>query len=80
MTNHRPTVPEALALVPAYRREVSGGYDPLHCAMEDGNLAPHFFTLTADERLRFPSTLALASAMLVMSKTQRRKVYALAPR
>ncbi len=72
---NRPTVPSLKPFVLAWDKErASMDDDPLHCALEDGNFADHFFEI---DRPDMPASQALADLLLQMSKTQRRKVAAM---
>jgi hypothetical protein len=77
----KPTVPEVLPLVRAlYATPHGAAGGCLHIVLDDGNVedASVLFCLEHAQKEGCPTCEALACALLRMSKTQRRKLGALA--
>ena len=78
MTEEKPTVPDVLPLVHAYYAlPGNGAGGNLHIVLDDGNVddsSVRFCLTQARERGDEPGII-LAEALLLMSRTQRTKLY-----
>lgn len=76
----KPTVPEVLPLMYAYyRKDGNNSGGSLHIVLDDGNVSDKSVQFCLDRAIECGDAdgTALAKKLLLMSKTQRKKMYAL---
>lgn len=77
---NRPKIPEVLPLLKEYRKKYPWCGGPLHIVLDDGNFETDHVQYCLDEAKRTEDAegISLAEKMLLMTKTQRSKLYYLA--